>query len=132
MSSYVFDSFALLKVFQKDPGHQAVLRLIRTSAKKRQIRYLSIINFAEAIYLVKKRYGNAEKMRLIAAVHEMDFRIVSAVDDLVYRAAELKGDYPIAFGDAFALATALQHKAVLVTGDPEFRSVNHLVTIRWV
>jgi hypothetical protein len=36
------------------------------------------------------------------------------------------------FADCFALASAVEHGAVLVTGDPGFRAVEHLVTIAWV
>jgi len=38
----------------------------------------------------------------------------------------------MSFADCFALASAVEHGAVLVTGDPEFRAVEHLVTIGWV
>ena len=48
------------------------------------------------------------------------------------RAAELKARYPISYADAFALASAIEHQAELVTGDPEFRQVENLVKIVWV
>lgn len=132
MSAYVFDSYSLLKVFQKEEGYQPVLRLLKSSRLKNESRLIHIINFAEIIYLVKKRDGNPQKMRVIAAIHEMDLRIVPASDALVYQAAELKGEYPMSFGDCFALATAINHKAILVTGDPEFQAVTHLVKVRWI
>lgn len=40
--------------------------------------------------------------------------------------------YPISYADAFALATALEQNAALVTGDQEFRQVEHLVKVVWV
>ncbi|MBI4209512.1 MAG: PIN domain-containing protein [Deltaproteobacteria bacterium] len=51
---------------------------------------------------------------------------------IVYQAAELKGEYPISFGDAFALVTTLNHSAILVTGDPDFKKVANLIKIYWV
>jgi hypothetical protein len=39
----------------------------------------------------------------------------------VRRAAELKSDHAIAYADAFAVATALEFDATLVTGDPEIK-----------
>ena len=59
----------------------------------------------------------------------MGFTIIPCPNDLIYRAAELKARYPISYADAFALAMALEHSAVLVTGDPEFRQVEHLVKV---
>jgi len=45
---------------------------------------------------------------------------------------ELKAQYPISFADCFTVATALREKAVLVTGDPDFKHVEKIVKIDWV
>ena len=37
------------------------------------------------------------------------------------RAAELKASHAIAYADAFAVATALEFRATLLTGDPEIK-----------
>ena len=37
----------------------------------------------------------------------------------VLEAAAIKADHPMAYADAFAVATAVAHDATLVTGDPE-------------
>jgi ribonuclease VapC len=37
----------------------------------------------------------------------------------VRRAAELKSKHAIAYADAFAVATAVEFSAILLTGDPE-------------
>ena len=39
----------------------------------------------------------------------------------VRRAAELKTNHAIAYADAFAVATALEFHATLLTGDPEIK-----------
>jgi ribonuclease VapC len=51
---------------------------------------------------------------------------------LALEAAKIKADYPMAYADAFTVATALREGAAVVTGDPEFRLVEHLVTIDWL
>jgi uncharacterized protein len=50
---------------------------------------------------------------------------------LVQAAAMLKAQHPIAYADAFAAATAQQLQVPVVTGDPEFRRLERLVTIAW-
>ncbi len=62
----------------------------------------------------------------------LGFRIVPASDSLVYAAAELKGSYAISYADAFLLATALQERATIVTGDSEFKKVELLCRIKWI
>jgi hypothetical protein len=39
----------------------------------------------------------------------------------VRQAAELKANHAIAYADAFAVATALEFQATLLTGDPEIK-----------
>ncbi len=48
------------------------------------------------------------------------------------RRAEYKAQYPLSYADCFALSSAIEHKAVLVTGDPEFKKVEHLVKMFWL
>lgn len=47
-------------------------------------------------------------------------------------AAHLKAHYPISYADAFAAVLAQELKATLVTGDPEFHAVQHLIHIEWL
>lgn len=49
-------------------------------------------------------------------------------------AAHVKARYAISYADAFAVVTAQNHQAVLVTGDPEFRPVakDDLIVVEWL
>jgi len=128
----IYDSFALLKLFQKEQGYRKVARFLEEDRKSEPTPLLQIINFGEIIYRTKKDFGQDAKLRVIRNVIQIGFRIISASDNLVYEAAELKGSYPISYADAFLLATALQENAVIVTGDPEFKNVESLCQIEWV
>jgi len=128
----IYDSSAILKLFQKEPNYSRVARLLEENLRRRERPLLQIINFGEIIYRTKQNFGDEAKIRAIQNVMRIGFRIVPASDDLVYAAAELKGSYAIAYADAFLLATALREKAGIVTGDPEFKKVAHLVKILWV
>jgi ribonuclease VapC len=50
----------------------------------------------------------------------------------VLEAARTKARFPIAYADALAVATAIRMNAALVTGDPEFQAVSHLIEIDWL
>ena len=132
MPSRIYDSFALLKLFQKERRYESVARLLEKDRRARETPLLQIINFGEIIYRTKKDFGDEAKVRVIRNVIRLGFRIIPASDNLVYAAAELKGSYAISYADAFLLATALREQAVIVTGDPEFRKVESLCRIEWV
>ena len=128
----IYDSFAILKLFQKEQSHQKVARLLKEDIERNEAPLLQIINFGEIIYRTKKDFGEAAKHRAIRNVIGLGFKIIPASDNLVYSAAELKGSYTISYADAFLLATALREKAAIVTGDPEFEKVESLCRIEWV
>ena len=60
----------------------------------------------------------------------MDDVEVPALED-IWSAASLKGQYPIAYADAFAAALAIKYRCPLVTGDPELRRVDSL-DLEWI
>jgi ribonuclease VapC len=128
----LFDSHALLKLFQKEKGHEKVARILVQAKRLGTPKYMSAINLGEIIYATKRTFGDQKKIEVLAHVERLGIRILPVPNDLVFRAAEYKASFSMSFADCFALASAVEHRAVLVTGDPEFREAEHLVTIVWV
>jgi ribonuclease VapC len=128
----LFDSHALLKLFQKEAGHEKVARILSQATRSGTPKYMNAINLGEIVYTTKRAFGDQKKIEVLAHVERLGFRILSVTNELVFRAAEYKASYGMSYADCFALASAMEQGAVLVTGDPEFRAVEHLVTIVWV
>jgi len=128
----LFDSHALLKLFQKETGHEKVARMLVQAKRLGTPKYISVINLGEIIYATKRAFGDQKKIEVLAHVERLGIRILPVPNDLVFRAAEYKASFSMSFAGCFALASAVEHRAVLVTGDPEFRAAEHLVTIAWV
>jgi len=131
-SGYLFDSHALLAFFQKEKGAGIVAKVLRNAEKQGLNRLICVINLGEIIYMTKRRFGDQKKVELLGRVHQLGIKILPVPESLVYQAAEFKAEYPISYADCFALACTLEHSAVLVTGDPEFKKVAHLVKIQWI
>ncbi len=132
MNSFMLDSFALLRFFQKESGYAPVKAVLEDAQAGRACAMLNVINMGEVIYTVQRRFGQQAKMDVLKHINLLDIVILPAPNDLVFRAAELKARYAMSFADTFALASALEHNATIVTGDPEFRQVEQLVRILWV
>ena len=132
MPTYVFDSHALLAFFQGEPDAETVEKILRQSHAESSNVFISLINLGEIIYLTKRRFGDEKKIELLSRIYQLGLKIIPVSDALVFQAAELKAQYALSYADCFALACAINHSAVLVTGDPEFKSVGHLVSIKWI
>ena len=132
MGAFIFDSHALLKLFQKEKGYEKVVQLLEEIQKTGAVKYLNAINLGEIIYTTKKDFGDQKKVEVLASIERLNFRILPIPNELIFQAAEYKAEYSISYADCFALASAVEHKAVIVTGDPEFKKVEHLAEIHWI
>ena len=130
--SFIFDSHALLKFFQKEKGYEKVFHLLEELRKTGATKYINAINLGEIIYSTKKEFGDQKKLEVLANIERLNFTILPIPNNLIFQAAEYKAQYALSYADCFALASAVEHKATLVTGDPEFKKVEHLVGIVWV
>jgi len=128
----VFDSHALLKLFQKEPGYEEIVRILEEARRDGVAIYINAINLGELIYITQREFGEHKKIEVIAHVERMGFVTLPAVNDVVFDAAEHKALYSISYADCFVLVSAITHDAIVVTGDPEFKKVEHLVEVLWV
>jgi predicted nucleic acid-binding protein len=129
---FVLDAFALLAYLENEPGAARVNPLIEDADKQTIVLGLTIINFAEVLYITEREKGLIAARAVISAVDRLPIVVVDADRDLSFRAARLKSRYPLSFADAFAAALAQKQNAALVTGDREFRKVESLITIVWL
>ena len=129
---YLFDSHALLAFFQGEEGSEVAREILKRSLEEESERLICIINLGEIIYMTKRRFGDAKKLEVLGRIHALGFKVVSASDALVFKAAEIKAECAISYADCFAVASAMEHSATIVTGDPEFKQVAHLVPVEWI
>ena len=120
---FCLDAFAWLAWLQDEPGASAVQRCLDEAERGHAECVTSIINLGEAYYrLVRvERREEAESLWRMALRRTLPVAVKEATRRRVRRAAELKASHAIAYADAFAVATALEFRATLLTGDPEIK-----------
>jgi ribonuclease VapC len=130
--SVIFDSFAILKYYQDEPGADRVEKLLR-SAQGGQIEALmSEINLGEVYYLTIRRIGLEPAKENLEKLLHLPIIIISPSSELIMKAAEIKAQYAISYADCFAVATAKLYSGSIITGDPEFKKIEHLVPVDWI
>ncbi len=134
-SAYVLDSYAMLAYLEGEPGRSRVEGLLLAAQGGKTSLYLSLINLGEVLYIVERERGLAMAHRTMAAIDQLPLQIVPVSRATVLAAAHIKAHHPISYADAFAVVTARNHHhCVLLTGDPEFRSVVNagLIAVEWL
>jgi len=91
------------------------------------------LNLGEVYYILAKERGTRQAEYFMKVIFpSLPLRNISNTLSDVIDAAKIKGEYPISYTDCFAVATAIREKAVIVTGDPDFRKVEEKVEIEWI
>lgn len=117
---FVLDAWAILAFLQREePAATRVRQLLESAVKGEVALSISIINLGEAIYRVGKVKGEPEALTTLDDLRRLPLTLVPAIAEAVFAAVRYKIKYPISYADAFAVATANEAQAVLVTGDPE-------------
>jgi ribonuclease VapC len=62
--AYVFDSYALLKVFQKEERYRKIADLLREVKVSGGRALMNAINYGEVIYITKRAFGDQKKTEL--------------------------------------------------------------------
>ena len=132
MKPYLFDAFPLLCWLQEEPGWEMVDRLLQEAQEKEAQIAIHIINLGEVFYRTCRVAGLNKAEKILADLRLLPLSIIPASETSVWEAAKIKGQYPVSYADAFAIATAVHLGAVVVTADPEYRSVSKLLEILWL
>jgi uncharacterized protein len=132
MSNVVFDSHAILRFAQDEAGADRVEALLSDAEKGNVRAFINEINLGEIYYITARRLGADFAGRFLDHFSTLAVTRVPASWEIILSAAEVKAPYALSYADCFAVATALKYQAVIATGDPEFRKVEHLVEIDWI
>lgn len=108
------DSWAVLRLLEgSEPAASRVQDLLGE-----QQPVMSWINLGEVFYVVSRDQSMAEGEQVLRDLRPL-LRLDLPTEQRVLEAARIKAEYPMAYADAFAAATAVAHDATLWTGDPE-------------
>jgi predicted nucleic acid-binding protein len=129
----VLDTWAVLAFLEGEPvAAQEVRRLLRRARQRRVTVLFSIINYGESLYVIERERGLQEAQQAVGIIDQLPLQVVPADRALVFQAAHLKARHPISYADAFSVALAKRHDGRVMTGDPEFRTVEAEVGIQWL
>ncbi len=126
----LIDSYALLAYLKQENNYRKVENLL--SSKETQ-PLMNDINIGETFYILARERGLDKAEYFINAIlpNLPIIKIGNAFAE-VMQAAKIKAQYPISYADCFAVATAIREKAVIITGDPDFKHVEKIVEIDWL
>jgi len=107
------DSWAVLRWLE---GSEPAVSRLNALMPTRPV--MSWINLGEVAYVIGRVAGAQRSQRVVKQLANQ-LTMDLPTPQRVLEAAILKANHAMAYADAFAVATALAHRATLLTGDPE-------------
>ena len=129
---FVLDSFALLAYFRAETAGARVRELLEQAQAGEIALSITTVNLGEVFYRAIRERGLEHAHEMLGRVKEFGVEIASVDLELALMAGSLKAVSGIGYADCFAAVLAQRLDAAVVTGDPDFRQVEHLVPIEWL
>ena len=129
---FVLDSFALLAFFRAETGGDRVRELLEQAQAGEIALSITTVNVGEVFYRAIRERGLEDAHEMLGRVKEFGVEIASVDLELALMAGSLKAVSGIGYADCFVAALSQRLNAVIVTGDPDFRQIEHLVPVEWL
>ncbi len=134
-NKFVLDSYALIGYLENESFSDQMQHIL-TQAKNGAFRlYVHAIHIGEVYYITLREQGQSLADLAYSRIKALPIKLIDRIDEeLLLEAAGLKASYPISYADSFAAALAIINNCPLLTGDPEFRSLEKqgIVSIEWL
>lgn len=122
----------MLALLNDEPGASRVEELLRQARAGEVELAMSLINLGEVACIVQRRQGEAAVRSILAFLDATPLEFSSVNQGRVLAAAQVKAAHLVTYADAFAAALALELDSTLLTGDPEFHSLEGKISIEWI
>ena len=126
INSYLFDTSALLTLWNDEEGSDSVEHLLRSGASV----YVSFMTCMEGRYRIWKNAGRAESEEFSKYLDLLPVRRIDITDEIFEKAIEIKATNSLSVCDSWIVATAVITNSILVHKDPEFEQVRAIVDLR--
>jgi predicted nucleic acid-binding protein len=130
--TYVFDANAVLDFLESGRGSKTVERLLHEALRQQDLILVSVVNWAEVLYLLWSRRGEQKARETLASLRSLPLQLVPVDHDQALKAAEIKALHRMPFVDCLAAALAELNQAVLVTADRDFEKLGRRVRVLWL
>jgi Predicted nucleic acid-binding protein, contains PIN domain len=128
----VFDSWAVIAYLEGEPSAEKVADHIADAHDDGIPLFMSVVNAGEVWYIIAREASVSDADRSIKELKHLGIEFVDADWTLAHEAGGFKSKYKMSYADCFAAALAKHKKALLLTGDPEFKQVESQITIDWL
>jgi len=124
--SYVFDTSALLTLWNDEEGADFIEHVLRSNAHV----YVSFMSYMESRYRLWKNAGKEESEEFLRYLDLLPVDRINITDPIFEKAVEIKATNSLSVCDSWIIATAIATNSIIVHKDPEFEQVKTIVKLK--
>lgn len=124
--SYVFDTSALLTLWNDEEGADFVEKLLRSGVPV----YFSFMTYMEGRYRIWKNAGKEESEEFSKYLDLLPLKRIDIRDGIFEKAIEIKATKSLSVCDSWIVATAMDLNAILLHKDPEFEQMKGAMKLK--
>lgn len=128
----VFDSWAIIAYLEDEAAADKVANIIVDAHEDNTPLFMTVINAAEVWCIVAREVSVSDADNSVKQIRDLGIQLVEVDWQLAKAAGYFKSRNKMSFADCFAAALAKQHRASLITGDPEFKQIEQEITLHWL
>lgn len=132
MKRYIIDTDALVAYLNGSESGKPVLEVLKKTVDGSAESLISALNFGELYYHVLREEGVLKAESCLKLICEYPIEVMDVHKGLALEAARIKAESKMSYVNSVTAALAKHKKAILVTGDKEFKAVEKGVPIIWI
>ena len=130
--SVVLDAFAMMALLEDEPGASLVQEVLQSAVQGKFSVFISMVNLGEVLYATERRSGVQGSHRALAFIDQAPIQPLEVDRPTAIAAARIKASTGLGYADCFAVSCAQIVGASVLTGDPGFKRVEHIVPVDWL
>lgn len=134
-NSFVLDSYALIGYLENEPFSDQIQDVLTRAKNGTSRLFVHAIHIGEVYYITLREQGQSLADLAYSRIKALPIKLIDCIgEDLLLAAARFKAKYAISYADCFAAALAMINNCPLLTGDPEFRSLEKqgIISVQWL
>ncbi len=128
----LLDAYGLLLFLQKDGPYHVIKTLFLDAQREKNPVLVNEMSIGEVFHIISSVHSIEKADTFMPLLEILPLEVISNSLDDIMQAARIKARYTIGTVSSLVVATAIFQKAMLVTGDPEFKKVDGLIPIQWL
>lgn len=115
MTRYVLDADSIIAFLENRPGATVIEDLLRRAIESHKPILMSVVSWGALFQMITKSHGESAAENSLRELQQLSIELVVADDSMCLVAASIATKLSLPYADSFAVATAQQRKATLVT-----------------